>query len=72
MRVIASGDAMFGSTPGEIEGAVRLDSEGALFSLENETPRLMPSFPRIISQYMRSPISNLPTFCAARFLRVRY
>jgi formylglycine-generating enzyme required for sulfatase activity len=39
MRLIASGEAMFGSTPGEIESAARLDRDGALFSLENETPR---------------------------------
>jgi hypothetical protein len=46
MRLIASGEAMFGSTSGEIESAVRLDRDGALYSLENETPRFSAVVPR--------------------------
>jgi formylglycine-generating enzyme required for sulfatase activity len=45
MRLIACGEAMFGSTSGEIESAVRLDRDGALFSLENETPRFSAVVP---------------------------
>jgi formylglycine-generating enzyme required for sulfatase activity len=45
MRLIACGEAMFGSTSGEIKSAVRLDRDGALLSLENETPRFSAVVP---------------------------
>jgi hypothetical protein len=53
---------MFDSTAGEIESAVRLDRDGALSPWRTKRRRLVVSFRRIISQYIRSPISNLPTF----------
>ncbi len=39
MRLVPAGKAIFGSTRAEIENAVRLDKDGELFSLENETPQ---------------------------------
>jgi formylglycine-generating enzyme required for sulfatase activity len=45
MRLIASDEAIFGSSLREIESAIRLDRDGALFSLENETPRFSAFVP---------------------------
>ena len=45
MRLIPSGESIFGSTLREIESAVLLDRDGELFSLENERPRFSAVVP---------------------------
>jgi formylglycine-generating enzyme required for sulfatase activity len=47
MRLIPGGVAIFGSTREEIRAAARLDKDGALFPLENETPQ----FETFVSSY---------------------